>query len=81
MECAINFAQFLITETSPSHTCFQHWNGFSAAMETDIIVKGFKNCEQPHNMASDTFPSLVMVIALCILASCIEAVPCMGVFN
>ena len=68
MEYDINFAQFVITETPPSHTYFRNWNGSSAAMETDIIVEGFKNCEQ-QDMASDTLPSLVMVIALFILAS------------
>ena len=42
-------------ETPPSHVCFQNWNGSSAAMETDIIVKGFKNCEQQHGIRYTSF--------------------------
>ena len=49
MEYAINFAQFVITETPLSHTYFRNWNGSSAAMETDIIVEGFKNFEHLNN--------------------------------
>ena len=37
-------------ETPPSQICFRNWNSSSAAMETDIIVEGFKNCEQQHDI-------------------------------
>ena len=39
----------------PPHTCFMNWNGSSAAMETDIIVEGFKKCEQQHGIRYTTF--------------------------
>ena len=39
-------------ETPPSHVCFQNWNGSSAA---DIIIKGFKNCEQQHGIRYTSF--------------------------
>ena len=42
-------------EEPPVHTCFRNWNGSSAAMETDIIVEGFKKCEQQHGIRYTTF--------------------------
>ena len=45
--CSISYQQ---PETPPSQICFRNWNGSSAAMETDIIVEGFKNCEQQHGI-------------------------------
>ena len=42
-------------EQPPPHTCFRNWNGSSAAMETDIIVEGFKKCEQQHGIRYTTF--------------------------
>ena len=42
-------------EQPPPHTCFRNWNGSSAAMEIDIIVEGFKKCEQQHGIRYTTF--------------------------
>ena len=42
-------------EQPPPHTCFRNWTGSSAAMETDIIVEGFKKCEQQHGIRYTTF--------------------------
>ena len=42
-------------KTPPSHICFRNWNSSSAAMETDIIVEGFKNCEQQHGIRYTSF--------------------------
>ena len=42
-------------EQLPPHTCFQNWNGSPAAMETDIIVEGFKKCKQQHGISYTTF--------------------------
>ena len=72
MEYAINFAQFVITETSPSHTCFRNWNDSSAAMETGIIVEGFKNCDQQHGIR---YISFIGDDDSSVYSSLIEAVP------
>ena len=42
-------------EKPPPHTCYRNWNGSSAAMETDIIVEGFKKFEQQHGISYTTF--------------------------
>ena len=34
-------------DTPPEHTC---WKGSSSSMETDIILKGFKQCEKQHGV-------------------------------
>ena len=34
----------------PQHTCFLNWNGSSSAMEADIILDGFRNCEEQHGV-------------------------------
>lgn len=32
------------------HLCFKNWNGPSTAMEADIIVEGFKQSVEMHNL-------------------------------
>ena len=32
----------------PTHVCFRNWNGSSPAMETDIVVEGFRQAESTH---------------------------------
>ena len=59
-------------EQPPSHTCFQNWNGSSAAMKTDIIVEGFKKCEQQHGIRYTTF---IGDGESSVYSSLIEAVP------
>ena len=39
----------------PEHTCYKNWNGSSSAMETDIIVEGFKKCIQHHGIKYTKF--------------------------
>ena len=39
----------------PEHTCYRNWDGFSSAMETDIIVEGFKKCIQQHGIKYTKF--------------------------
>ena len=39
----------------PEHTCFKNWDGSSSAMETDIIVEGFKMCVQQHGVKYSKF--------------------------
>lgn len=40
-----------IQEKEPTpHHCFQNWNGPSTAMESDIIVDGFKHSFEMHNI-------------------------------
>ena len=56
----------------PVHTCFRNWNGSSAAMETDIIVEGFKKCEQQHGITYTTF---IGDRDSSVYSSLIEAVP------
>ena len=34
----------------PSHKCFRNWTGSSCAMESDIIVEGFKRSESMHGL-------------------------------
>ena len=52
----------------PKHTCFLNWNGSSSAMETDIIVDGFRKCEEQHGLRyiefigdgdSSVYPNLI----------------------
>ena len=39
----------------PEHTCYRNWDGSSSAMETDIIVEGFKKCTQQHGIKYTKF--------------------------
>ena len=39
----------------PEHTCYKNWDGSSSAMETDIIVEGFKKCIQQHGIKYTKF--------------------------
>lgn len=59
-------------KTPPSHICFRNWTGSSAAMETDIIVEGFKNCEQQHGIR---YTSFIGDGDSSVYSSLIEAVP------
>ena len=34
----------------PSHQCYRNWNGSSPAMESDILVEGFRQAEQTHGV-------------------------------
>ena len=52
----------------PQHTCFLNWNGSSSAMEADIILDGFRNCEEQHGVRyiefigdgdSSVYPTLI----------------------
>ena len=53
------------------HTCFLNWNGSSSAMEADIILDGFRNCEEQHGVRyiefigdgdSSVYPTLISSI-------------------
>ena len=55
----------------PDHQCFKNWNASSSEMETDIIVEGFRTCEQQHGVRyisfigdgdSSVYPSLISSI-------------------
>ncbi|KAJ8884156.1 hypothetical protein PR048_016013 [Dryococelus australis] len=37
-------------ESKNSHVCYKNWNKLSAAMEADIIVEGFRNSIDMHNL-------------------------------
>ena len=39
----------------PEHTCYRNWNGSSSAMETDIIIEGFKEYIQQHGIKYTKF--------------------------
>lgn len=52
----------------PAHACYKNWDGSSSAMETDIIVEGFKKRVQQHGVKytkfigdgdSSVYPTLV----------------------
>ena len=54
--------------TIPQHTCFRNWDESSAAMETDIILKGFLHSQEQHGLRytefigdgdSSVFPALI----------------------
>ena len=56
----------------PQHTCFLNWNGSSSAMEADIILDGFRNCEEQHGVRyiefigdgdSSVYPTLISSIS------------------
>ena len=34
----------------PPHICHKNWDGFSSAMKSNIIVKGFQECVQQHGV-------------------------------
>ena len=34
----------------PSHTCYCNWHASSPAMESDILVEGFRQAEQTHGV-------------------------------
>lgn len=34
----------------PAHTCYKNWEGTSTAMESDIILEGFKQSVDMHNL-------------------------------
>ena len=34
----------------PEYVCFRNWNGSSPAMETDIVVEGFRQAESTHGV-------------------------------
>lgn len=38
------------TKESPPHQCFKNWNGTSTAMESDIIVEGFRQSVTMHKL-------------------------------
>lgn len=37
------------------HVCFRNWNESSSAMETDIILEGFRRAERDHGVRYITF--------------------------
>ena len=37
-------------DTPPDHTCYLNWKGSLANMEADIIMEGFKKCEEQHGV-------------------------------
>ena len=39
----------------PEHECYKNWDGSSSAMETDIIVEGFKKCIEQHSVKYTKF--------------------------
>lgn len=39
-----------IEPETPPHKCFKNWSGTSTAMESDIIVEGFKISISAHNL-------------------------------
>lgn len=41
--------------TIPDHQCFKNWNNSSSEMETDIILEGFRTCEQQHGVRYTSF--------------------------
>ena len=52
----------------PEHTCFLNWDGSSSAMEPDIILEGFRKCEEEHGIRyieligdgdSSVYPTLI----------------------
>ncbi len=34
----------------PQHRCFKNWEGSSSAMESDILVEGFRSTEEMHGV-------------------------------
>ena len=42
-------------EHPPPHKCFRNWEGSSSAMESDIIVEGFKISEEKHGIRYTSF--------------------------
>ena len=55
------------------HTCFKNWNSSSSAMETDIILEGFLQCETQHGLRyisfigdgdSSVYPTLISSVPL-----------------
>ena len=34
----------------PQHSCYQNWSGSSAAMESDIVLEGFRLSKQTHSI-------------------------------
>jgi len=40
----------LCNSSKKSHTCYKNWSGPSTAMESDIIVEGFKNSLKTHGV-------------------------------
>ena len=47
--CAVCYSKTY--DDSPSqHTCFLNWNGSSSAMEAEIILDSFHNCEEQHGV-------------------------------
>ena len=39
----------------PEHKCYKNWDGSSSAMETDIIMEGFKKCIEQHGVKYTKF--------------------------
>ena len=37
-------------ESSPKHICYRNWSGSSCAMESDIVVEGFRLSERTHGV-------------------------------
>lgn len=66
------------------HMCFRNWNGSSAAMETDIIVEGFRMAEKLYNLRykyfiadgdSSVYANLVEKVSY---GTCIRKIECVN---
>ena len=48
--CAVCSVSEKKQQEPPQHRCYRNWSGSSAAMESDILVEGFRMSEQTHGI-------------------------------
>ena len=53
--CSICSCADNLNQHPAKHTCFKNWNSSSSAMETDIILEGFLECETQHGLRYISF--------------------------
>ena len=53
--CSICSRADNLNQHPAKHTCFKNWNSSSSAMETDIILEGFLQCEIQHGLRYISF--------------------------
>ena len=53
--CDVCLKADTFNKEAPSHTCFQNWSESSQAMEADIILEGYQECESKHGIRYTRF--------------------------
>ena len=53
--CCICTKANITGSTIPDHQCFKNWNNSSSEMQTDIILEGFRTCQQQHDVRYTSF--------------------------